>query len=73
MGENKKEKYEDKMRRHEENEERRKNRIEKEEREHGKTPWYANNKVWLYIGVAIACALLLYWVLFMAIWEGPNQ
>lgn len=36
-------------------------------------PWYGRSKVWLCIGAGILCALLLYWVLFIAVWDGPNQ
>lgn len=69
MEENKKEKYEEKMERYEENRELREERKEHKDR----TPWYANNKFWLYVGVAVLCAILIYWVLFIAIWDGPNQ
>lgn len=58
--------------RHSEAIERREGRGERNRKEEG-TPWYSNSKVWLWVGVVVFCALLLYWVLFMAIWDGPNQ
>lgn len=72
MENRKEEKYEEKMQRYEENRERREIRREEEENR-DRTPWYANTKFWLYVGVAVLCALLIYWVLFLAIWDGPNQ
>ena len=72
MEDRKQERYEEKMQRYEENKERREERHEIEEERH-RTPWYASGKFWLYVGVAVLCAILIYWVLFIAIWDGPNQ
>lgn len=73
MEDNREERYEEKMRRYEASEERREERMLREEEKSHRTPWYSRGKVWMYIGVVVLCALLIYWVLFIAIWDGPNQ
>lgn len=67
--------HEEKMERHEESLRHREESMERhrEEEKKDRLPWYNRSKIWLYIGVGVACALLLYWVLFLAIWDGPNQ
>lgn len=72
MEDNRQEKYEEKMERYEASEERREHHMKERERENRK-PWYSSGKFWLYVGVIVACSLLIYWVLFIAIWDGPNQ
>ncbi len=59
------------MNRHERREEERDELKELKQQE--QRAWYRTGRVWLWIGVTVCVALLLYWIIFIGIWDGPNQ